>query len=132
MKKSPFPRGFITGNIRDTLDRKYLGIEFTTNQFINDGLPDDVREELFAAYGKEATRDKVGQVLAGLTRTSGLQHLQMKSAGQSRWVYGAEEKTPFTEEKSLTFVIVGMTSDGQEIWRNEETKELGWFAWTAL
>ena len=133
--RPPLPYGFVKQSQMAVLE-DYVGVRVTQNALWN-AMPELDRDTFIDAYG---SLDKAKRAWFGnLTGRRGVAVVEVHQNGESIIVYQpttpeatqAKAIRPFVG-KQVTFVMVGWTGDGEALWRNDDTDELGWYDWKSL
>jgi hypothetical protein len=121
--------------VQDQLDSRYMFLQFTTNQMW-ENLEIEDREEMREAYGDvlRARTAMAGQ----LSSHNYTEVVKRHRRGETVWIYKPKVKEVHIAAAraevgdQTTFTMVGHTSDGSPLWRDEASGSLGWFEFKEL
>lgn len=142
--RSPLPYGSIRKMVDDVIYKRITpGGQFTQND-VWDLLTEQDRQTVLKGYpttkkAKKAVASSLNSAKEDKGRWGipGLKQVAVHTQGRSIFVYmpptGTQQPTDMHGvDSKVTFTLIGYTSDGKPLYRDDDTGRLGWVVWESL
>lgn len=132
MTRNRVPYGTMTQQVRSVLRHATAGSHYTTADLWK-LVPVVNQNQLTSGYGSE--QEAMRAFNRAINKEPALLLTEKHNNHQTLWLYQPERTPPngqLVAGQVRSFTFAGHTSDGEELWRNDETGRLGWVEWREL